>query len=84
MASTFEFIPIALIILIVIAPFLIYGYIWSIRKVYASRGFDKKAVFAILIGISFFGAIPISFLPFNGWVIGISVGRALIPIIVSI
>lgn len=82
-SSADEFVPIALI-LAAFALLLIYGYIWSIRKIYASLGFNRKSVSAILLGILIFGSIPIPLFPYGGWIVALSVGGAIIPALVSI
>lgn len=84
MADTTETIILVFIIVAAIILLLIYGYIWSIRKVYASLGLDSSMVSLILLGILIFGWIPIPLFPYGGWIVGISVGGALIPLIVSI
>lgn len=84
MADSVESLPVALIIVLVIALLLFYAYIASIRKVYSSLGLSPQSIFAILFGILIFGFIPIPIFLYNDWIIGISVGGALIPLIVSI
>lgn len=62
---------------------LIYSYIWGIRKIYRNLGLGKRNVTVIIIGILIFGSIPIPLFPYQGWIVGISIGGALIPILVS-
>ncbi|HDP96542.1 MAG TPA: DUF1614 domain-containing protein [Euryarchaeota archaeon] len=84
MADSIEFLPVAVVIALLIALLLFYAYIASIRKVYTSLGLSPQAVFAILFGILILGFVPIPMFFYNDWIIGISVGGALIPLLVSI
>lgn len=59
-----------------------YLYVTSIAKVLQRIGFSKEEAGSILLVTLLFGWITIPLLPYNGWWVGISVGGALIPLII--
>jgi uncharacterized membrane protein len=72
---------IALIVLAVIIVF-IYLYITSIERVLEQIGFSRSVAGTIIFVTLFLGWLPIPLFPYDGWLVGISVGGALIPILV--
>lgn len=61
---------------------LIYLYVASIRKVLVTLGFTEGEASAILAGTLFLGWLTIPVFPYNGWWVGLSVGGAIIPILI--
>jgi len=59
-----------------------YVYITSVSKVLQRIGFSREEASSILFVTLVFGWITIPLLPYNGWWVGISVGGALIPLII--
>lgn len=59
-----------------------YAYVTSVSKVLQRIGFSRQEAGTILLVTLMFGWITIPFLPYNGWWVGISVGGALIPLII--
>ncbi len=72
---------IALIVLAIVIVF-IYLYITSIEKVLEQIGFSRSVAGTIIFVTLFLGWLPIPLFPYKGWLVGISVGGALIPILV--
>ncbi len=61
---------------------LVYLYIASIRKVLVTLGFTEAEASAILAGTLFLGWLTIPVFPYEGWWVGLSVGGAIIPILI--
>jgi len=61
---------------------LIYLYVGSIRKVLVTLGFTESEASAILFGTLFLGWFTIPVFPYEGWWVGLSVGGAIIPLII--
>src|SRR3989339_309974 len=61
---------------------LIYLYVASIRKVLVTLGFTESEASAILFGPLFLGWFTIPVFPYEGWWVGLSVGGAIIPLII--
>jgi len=72
---------IALIIFAVVIV-LIYLYISSIEKVLENIGFSRGVAGTILFVTLFLGWLPIPLFPYNGWLLGISLGGGLVPLLV--
>jgi uncharacterized membrane protein len=72
---------IALIVLALVIVF-IYLYITSIEKVLEQIGFSRGVAGTLIFVTLFLGWIPIPLFPYHGWLVGISVGGGLIPILV--
>jgi|GEM_PF-638252 len=72
---------VALIVLALVIIF-IFLYITTIQKVLEEIGFSRGMAVTILFVTLFLGAIPIPLFPYNGWIVSISVGGGLVPIIV--
>ena len=70
-----------LVIAAAIAIILFYAYITSIWKILERVGFSVSEVSVIMLITLFLGGIPIPLFPYNGWWVGISIGGALIPLI---
>ena len=60
---------------------LFYAYITSVSKVLQRIGFSKQEAGTVLFVTLAFGWIPIPIILYNGWWVGISVGGALIPLV---
>lgn len=60
----------------------IYLYVASIRKVLATIGFTESEASAILFATLFLGWITVPMFPYGGWWVGLSIGGALIPILI--
>jgi uncharacterized membrane protein len=74
-----ELIALAVLALIIVFVFL---YISSIQKVLEEIGLSRGVAGTVLFVTLFLGWIPIPLFPYSGWLIGISLGGGLIPIIV--
>jgi len=61
---------------------LVYLYITTIEKVLERIGFTKAEASAILFLTLFLGGITIPLFPYNDWWVGISLGGALIPLVI--
>lgn len=59
-----------------------YLYVTSISKVLQRIGFSKEEAGTILFVTLVFGWITIPLLPYNGWWVGVSVGGAVIPLVI--
>jgi uncharacterized membrane protein len=59
-----------------------YVYVTSVSKVLQRIGFSREEAGTILFVTLVFGWITIPLLPYNGWWVGISIGGALIPLII--
>jgi uncharacterized membrane protein len=70
-----------LIIAAAVAILLIYAYIRSIWKILERVGFSVSEVSVIVLITLFFGSVTIPLFPYHGWWVGISIGGALIPLI---
>ena len=79
-----EEISTSLLILVVagIGILLLFLYVSSLERVYERIGFTQTEASTILMLTLFFGWLTIPVLPYGDWWIGISLGGALIPIIV--
>ncbi|MDQ1371493.1 MAG: hypothetical protein QG582_407 [Candidatus Thermoplasmatota archaeon] len=62
----------------------IYLYVASIRKVLVTVGFAESETSAILLATFLLGWVTIPVFPFNGWWVGLSVGGAIIPLILCV
>lgn len=62
----------------------IYLYVASIRKVLVTVGFTESETSAILLATFLLGWVTIPVFPFNGWWVGLSVGGAIIPLILCV
>lgn len=62
----------------------VYLYVASIRKVLLKLGFTESEASAILFGTLFLGWITIPLFPYEGWWVGLSVGGAIIPIVICV
>lgn len=62
----------------------IYIYVASIRKVLVALGFSESEASAILFGTLFLGWITVPVFPYGGWWVGLSVGGAIIPIVICV
>lgn len=71
----------ALIVLALVIVF-IYLYITSIEKVLEQIGFSRSVAGTIIFVTLFLGWIPIPLFPYHGWLVGISLGGGLIPLII--
>ncbi len=71
---------IALIVLAIVLVF-IFLYITSIERVLEQIGLSRSMAGTILFVTLFLGWIPIPLFPYRGWLVGISLGGGLIPII---
>ncbi len=67
-----------------VAIVLFYAYISTIWKILERVGLTAGEVSVIVLITLFFGSIPIPLLHYNGWWVGISIGGALIPLILCI
>lgn len=74
--STYVAIIVAAVVLL-----LFYAYISSIWKILERVGFSGSEVSIIVLITLFLGSIPIPLFRYNGWLVGISVGGALIPLL---
>jgi len=76
----------ALVVLVVIGIglLLFFLYISSLERVYEKIGFTRSEAGAILTLTLFFGWITIPLFPYDGWWVGVSIGGALIPLIICI
>ena len=85
-ASAMAFLTPELIALIVLALVIvfIYLYITSIERVLEQIGFSRGVAGTIIFVTLFLGWLPIPLVPYHGWIVGISVGGGLIPIIVCL
>ena len=72
---------IALVVLAMVIVF-VFLYITSIQKVLEQIGLSRGLAGTILFVTLFLGWIPIPFFLYKGWLIGISLGGGLIPLIV--
>ena len=72
---------IALVILAFVIVF-IYLYITSIERVLEQIGFSRGVAGTILFVTLFLGWIPIPLFPYHGWIVSISVGGGLVPVLV--
>lgn len=61
---------------------LVYLYVASIRKVLVTLGFTEGEASAILAGTLFLGWLTIPVFPYNDWWVGLSVGGAIIPLLI--
>ena len=59
-----------------------YVYVTSIAKVLQRIGFSKQEAGTILFATLIFGWVTIPLFPYNGWWVGISLGGALIPLVI--
>jgi len=59
-----------------------YVYITSVSRVLQRIGFSREEAGTILFVTLVFGWITIPLVPYNGWWVGISVGGALIPLVI--
>jgi uncharacterized membrane protein len=59
-----------------------YVYITSVSKALQRIGFSKREAGTILFVTLLFGWIPIPLVLYNGWWVGISIGGALIPLVI--
>lgn len=64
--------------------FFIYLYVASIRRVLVTVGFSESEASAILMATLFLGWVTIPVFPYDGWWVGLSIGGAIIPIIICI
>lgn len=62
----------------------IYLYVASIRKVLVTIGFTESETSAILLATLMLGWVTIPVFPYNGWWVGLSLGGAVIPIILCV
>ena len=60
----------------------IYLYVASIRKVLLTVGFTESEASAILFATLFLGWVTVPIFPYEGWWVGLSVGGAIIPILI--
>src|SRR4030042_4442092 len=74
-----ELIALAVLALVIVLVFL---YNTSIQKVVEEIGLSRGVAGTVLFVPLFLGWIPIPLFPYKGWLIGISLGGGLIPIIV--
>ena len=74
-----ELIALTVLALIIVFIFL---YITSIQKVLEEIGLSRGVAGTVLFVTLFLGWVPIPLFPYKGWLIGISLGGGLIPIIV--
>lgn len=74
---------IALIVLALVIVF-IYFYISSIEKVLEQIGFSRSVAGTIIFVTLFLGWIPLPLFPYHGWLVGISLGGGLIPVLVCV
>jgi len=65
-----------------LALLFFYLYITSITKVLRRIGFSREEAGTILFVTVVFGGITIPLIPYNGWWVGVSVGGALVPLII--
>ncbi len=63
---------------------LLYLYVGSIEKVLVSMGFTHGEASTILFGTLFLGWISIPLFPYGDWWVGISLGGALIPLLICV
>lgn len=63
---------------------LIYLYISAISKVFRTIGFTPQEASLILLLTLFLGWLTIPLFPYEGWWVGISLGGALVPIVICI
>lgn len=64
--------------------FIIYLYVGSIEKVLVSMGFTHGEASTIIFGTVFLGWVSIPLFPYDGWWVGISLGGALIPLLICV
>jgi len=69
------------LIVIGLAMLLFYLYVTSIAKVLGRIGFTKEEISVILLVTFLLGWITIPLAPVNGWIVGMSIGGALVPLI---
>jgi len=69
------------IIVIALAVLLFYAYITAIWKILQKVGFTVPEVSIIVMITLFFGTITIPIFRYNGWWVGVSIGGALIPLL---
>ncbi len=81
MAEVFSPAVIALII-IGLGLLLFFLYVSSLGRVYEKIGFTRSEAGTILALTLFLGWITIPLFPYDGWWVGISIGGALIPVII--
>ncbi|MGD9963022.1 MAG: DUF1614 domain-containing protein [Thermoplasmata archaeon] len=76
----------SLVILGVLGAFLlfIYLYVASIRKVLVTVGFTESETSTILLLTLMLGWVTIPVFPYGGWWVGLSVGGAIIPILLCV
>lgn len=70
-----------LIVATAVAILVFYAYITSIWKVLERVGFSVSEVSVIVLLTLFLGSLTIPLFPYHGWWVGISLGGALIPLI---
>ncbi|OGS56353.1 MAG: hypothetical protein A3K60_08415 [Euryarchaeota archaeon RBG_19FT_COMBO_56_21] len=81
-----EEISTSLLVLVVvgIGLLLFFLYISSLERVYERIGFTRAEAGTILTLTLFFGWLTIPIFPYNDWWVGISIGGALIPVIICV
>ncbi len=74
--STYIAVIVAAVVILVV-----YAYISSIWKILERVGFSGSEVTIIVLITLVLGSIPIPLFYYNGWLVGISIGGALIPLL---
>ena len=77
-----EEISLPILIVVGLALLLVYLYIASLERVYEKIGFTRREAGAILTLTLIFGWLTVPVFPYGDWWVGISIGGALIPVIV--
>ncbi len=67
-----------------IAAILFYAFYSLIKKAFEEVGFNSWESSTIVFGSIILGMVEIPLFRYNGWIVGINVGGALLPIILSI
>lgn len=81
---TEETLGLIILILVGVVTLLVYlVYISTIRRVLETIGLTGGEAGTIILVTLFFGWLSIPLFPYNGWWVGISVGGALIPLLLS-
>jgi len=74
----------SLMLIFLIAAIIFYLFYSIIRRAFEEVGFSRGEASIIVFGSIFLGLIDIPLFKYNGWMVGVNLGGAVLPVIISL